>query len=110
MANDKMNAFHKRSDIVISRPEQTGCHFEDGVSYTHFMEKSILIDISVKFVSKVPVGNMSTLLYVMASCRTSDTIEDKNVIIIDLTHVFYLQSLSLYGSNHCVVSQIKTTS
>ena len=53
--------------VNSSSPGQNGRHFADVFRCIFMTEKScILIKISLKFVPKGPIGNNSTLVYIMA--------------------------------------------
>ena len=54
------------SSVNSSPPEQNGCHFANNIFLTE--NGKILIQFSLKFVPKSPIGNKSTLVQVMA-CR-----------------------------------------
>ena len=59
---------------VILRPRQNGHHFPDDFFKCIFLNENIwiLIKISLKFVSKGPINNISALVYIMAWRRPGD--------------------------------------
>ena len=72
MHNSKSNIGH--SQLNSSLPGQNGGHFADNIFKCIFMNAKfgILIYISLKFVPKAPIDNISVLVQVMAWRQTGD--------------------------------------
>ena len=67
-------------------PEQNGQHYAENIfKYIFSNIFCILILISLKFISKIPNDNNSTLVHVMAYCQTGD----KPLPEPMMTHIIY---------------------
>ena len=64
----------KVSLVNILRPRKNGLHFTDDIYICILLSKNIRVSIkvSLKFIPKGPIDNMSGLVQIMAWCRTDD--------------------------------------
>ena len=87
------NCLSKSSSQLISvnssSPGQNGRHFTDNIFKCIFVNEKtcILIRISLKFVPQGLIDNKSTLVQVMAWCRTGDKPLPKPMLPSSLTHI-----------------------
>ena len=58
--------------LNTSRPRQDGRHFPDNIFQCIFLNKNILIDVSMKFAPKGPMNNIPVLVQIMAWGRSGD--------------------------------------
>ena len=72
------------------RLRQNGCHFTDDIFKCIFVNENvwILLKISLKFVLKVPVDNISALVQIMAWRRSGDKPLSQPMMVNLLTHIF----------------------
>ena len=75
--------------INSSPPGQNGCHFADNIFICIFVNEQIciLIHIPLKFLPKDLIDNKSTLVQVMAWCRTGDKPLPEPMLPSSLTHI-----------------------
>ena len=71
------------------RQRQNGCHFTDDIFKPIFLNENIriLIEISLKFVSKVPVNNIPALVQIMAWHRPGNKPLSEPTMVCLLTHI-----------------------
>ena len=71
------------------RPRQNGCHFPDDIFKCIFLNETvwISIQISLKFVLKVPINNIPALVQIMAWRRPGDKPLSEAIMVSLLTHV-----------------------
>ena len=85
---------HSQDFIILNvfntlRPKQKWrpiyYHFQ-----THFFEwkKIYLIQISLKFVPKVPINNMPALVQIMAWCQPGDNPPSEPIMVSSLMHIY----------------------
>ena len=67
-------SFGMRFVLNTLRPRQNGRHFADDIFKCIFLNENIWIPIknSLKFVPRGPINNISTLVQIMAWCRSGD--------------------------------------
>ena len=70
------------------RPRQNGCHFADDIFKCIFLNEnvSIVIKISLKFISKGPINNIPSLVQIMAWHRPGDKPLSEPMMLISSTH------------------------
>ena len=71
------------------RPRQNGRHFQDDTFKPIFFNENIRISIkiSLKFVPKVPINNISSLVQIMAWRRPGDKPLSEPIMVCLLTHI-----------------------
>ena len=71
------------------RPRQNGRHFADDTFKRIFVNENvrILIEISLKFVSKGPINNNPSLVQIMAWRRPGDKPLSEPMMVCLLTHI-----------------------
>ena len=71
------------------RPRQNGRHFADDISKCIFLNENVWIPvkISLRFVPKGPVNNISALVYIMAWRRSGDKPLSEPMMVILPTHI-----------------------
>ena len=71
------------------RPRQNGCHFADDSFKCIFLNENawISIEISLKFVPKGPINNISSLVQIMAWRRSGDKPLSEPMMVSLLTHI-----------------------
>ena len=71
------------------RPRQNGCNFPDNILKCIFMNENIwiLIEISLKFVLKVPIANIPALVQIMAWRRPGDQPLSESMMVSLLTNI-----------------------
>ena len=71
------------------RPRQNGCHFTDDTFKRVFFNENVrvLINISLKFVPKDPINNISALVLIMAWCRPGDKTLSEPMMVSLLRHI-----------------------
>ena len=74
----------------ILRPRQSGCHFTGDIFKCIFMNKNIwiLFNISLKFVPRFRINNISALVQIMAWCRPGDNPLSEQMRASLLYHVY----------------------
>ena len=77
------------SPVIALRPRQNGRHFADDTFKPIFLNENIrlLIKISLKFVPKLPINNIPTLVQVMAWRRSGDKPLSESMMVCLLTHI-----------------------
>ena len=72
------------------RPRQNGHHFPDDIFKCIFMDKNVwdLLKISPKFVRKMQIDNIPSLVQIMARRRTGDKPLYEPMMVSLLTHVY----------------------
>ena len=86
----KMAAILSRPQCVNTlRPRQNGHHFMDNIFKCIFLNENILIliQISLKFIPKVPINNIPALVQIIAWRRPGDKPLYELMMIILLTHI-----------------------
>ena len=81
---------HRHSSLVNSlRPRQNGRNFPDDVFKWIFLNENVLIaiNISLKFVPRVPIDNIPTLVQVMAWRRPGDKPLSEPMMVRLPTHI-----------------------
>ena len=75
--------------INTLRPRQNGRHFPDDISKCIFLNETvwISIEISRKFLSKVPINGIPTLVQIMAWRRPGDKPLSEPMLVNLLTHI-----------------------
>ena len=70
------------------RPRQNGLHFPDDIFKWIFVNENgrISINISLKFVPRVPINNIPALVQIMAWRRPGDKSLSEQMLVILLTH------------------------
>ena len=70
-------------------PRQNGCHFPDDIFKGIFLNGKVwvLIQISLKFVSRGPINNIPTLVQIMAWCRPNNKPLSEPLMVNFLRHV-----------------------
>ena len=76
-------------DLNTLRPRQTYSHFADDILKLFFLNENvwILIEISMKFVPKGPINNISSLVQIMAWRRPGDKPLSEPMMVWSLTHI-----------------------
>ena len=76
------------------RPRQNGRHFADDILKCIFLNENvwILIEISLKFVSRRPIDNIPALVWIMAWRRPGDKPLSEPMMVCLLTHIWVTQS------------------
>ena len=71
------------------RPRQNGRHFSDDISRCNFLKENVCIsfEITLKFVPKSPINNISALVQIMAWRRPGDKPLSETMMINLLTHI-----------------------
>ena len=71
------------------RPRQNGCHFTNAIFKCIFLNENawISLKISLKFVPKVRINNIPTLVQIMAWRRPDDKPLSEPVMVSLLTHI-----------------------
>ena len=79
-------------DVIFDtlRPRQNGRHFADDTFKRIFLNENVLIsiNISLKFVPKVPINNIPTLVQIMAWRRSGDKPLSELMMIRLTTHIW----------------------
>ena len=77
------------SPLNTLRPRQNGCHFADDTFKRIFMNENVRISIkiSLKFVPKGLINNISALVQIMAWCRPGDKPLSEPMMVSLLTHI-----------------------
>ena len=75
--------------VNLLRPTWNRRHFADDIFKCIFFNKNVLISIkiSLKFIPKGPINNISTLVLMMAWCRPGDKPLSEPLLIILLAHI-----------------------
>ena len=78
-----------RKYISLMRMRQNGCHFGDDFYKCIFLNENVWIfmKISLKFVPKYPINNISALVQIMARCLRSDKPFSESVMVSFLMHI-----------------------
>ena len=81
--------FSLMSSVNSLRPRQNGRHFPDDTFKRIFMNENvrISINISLKFVPKVPINNISALVQIMAWRRPGDKPLSETMMVGLPTHI-----------------------
>ena len=71
------------------RPRQDGCHFADDIFKCIFLNENVWIPIkiSLKFIPKGPINNISELVQIMAWRRPGDKPLSEPMLVSLLTHI-----------------------
>ena len=71
------------------RPRQHGRHFADDTFKCIFLNENVIISItiSLKFVPKGPINNITALVQIMAWCRPGDKPLSEAMMVSLLTHI-----------------------
>ena len=77
------------SSLNTLRPRQNGCHFADDTFKPILLNENIRISIkiSLKFVLKVPIDNIPSLVQIMAWRRPGDKPLSEPMMVCLLTHI-----------------------
>ena len=80
--------------INTLRPRQNGRHFPDDILKCIFFNENvrIAIEISLKFVPKGPINNISALFQIMAWCRSGDKPLSEPMMVSLPTHICVTRS------------------
>ena len=79
-----------RSQCVnTSRPRQNGRHFPDDIFKYIFLNENVWISlkVSLKFVPKIPINNISVLVQIMVWRRPGDEPLSESMMVSLLTHI-----------------------
>ena len=79
-----------RSQCVnTSRPRQNGRHFPDDIFKYIFLNENVWISlkVSLKFVPKIPINNISVLVQIMVWRRPGDKPLSESMMVSLLTHI-----------------------
>ena len=70
------------------RPRQNGCLFPDNIFKWIFLNENVWISLrnSLKFVPRVPINNIRSLVQIMAWCRPGDKPLSDPMLVFVLTH------------------------
>ena len=84
-----MNCCRKDLTFNTLRPRQSGRHFADDIFKCIFLNENawISLKISLKFVPKVRINNIPTLVQIMAWRRPGDKPLSESMLVILLTHI-----------------------
>ena len=94
------------SSLNTLRPRQNGRHFPDDIFKCNFLNENvwILIKISLNFVPKGPINNISALVQIMAWRRPGDKPLSEPMMVSLLTHICVTRPQwvkhSIFGVNH----------
>ena len=89
MASRLAIKFSLSSFIDTLRPRQNGRHFADDILKYIFLNENawIPIEISLKFVPKIPIDNIPALVYIMAWRRPGDKPLSEPMVVRLPTHI-----------------------
>ena len=71
------------------RLRQNGCHFADAIFKCIFLNENlwILLEISLKFIPKFPINNITALVQIMAWCQPGNKPLSEPMMLSLLTHI-----------------------
>ena len=81
------------------RPRQDGRHFADDIFKCIFLNENVWIPIemSLKFVSKGPINNISAMVQIMAWRRPGDKLLSEPMVVSLATHICQVRYIAIYN-------------